>query len=131
MSSATENTSTTVAPRIVMYGRAFNLWFLRVECRKQEKLAQKATKGWFRQCHRLISLKECTRTAFFAEQSLDLNEQFLKDIKYKLLHECVKEVVRVQRALERYKSKIEAAFDEEKELDAIWWAEKRDQTEGN
>ena len=129
MTSPTD--TNTVAPRMMEFPRALRLWHLKRECGKQEELAQKATLGWLRQKHRLSSLRECERTRFFTQQSLDLNELWLVDIKNKLLRKCVKEVVRAQRTLVRFEKAVEAAVEEEKRLDAEWRVEMRKHKEGN
>ncbi|EFQ93415.1 hypothetical protein P3342_006782 [Pyrenophora teres f. teres] len=116
---------------MIDFPRSLRLWHLHGQCREQEERAQRATLGWLHQCHRLTSLKECARTSFFAQQSLDLNELFLNDVKNKLLRKCVKEVVRVQRALVRFEKETEAAVEKEKKFDAEWRSEMRKHREGN
>ena len=121
----------TIALLMVEFPHALRLWHLKRECGKQEELAQMATMGWLHQKHRFSSLEECERTRFFAQQSLDLNELWLVEIKNKLLRKCVKKVVRVQRALVRFEKAVEAAVEEEKKLDAEWRLEMRKHKERN
>lgn len=120
-----------VAPRMMDFWRSLRLWRLKNECAHLERIVEVAALGWINRKHRLDSLKECERTRFFAEQELELNELWLKDIKNKLLRKCVKKVIRVQRALVMCQQEAEAAAEQEKALDAQWWDETRQHREGN
>jgi hypothetical protein len=68
-------------------------------------------------CHRrLLLLNLCERTGFFATHDLEMNESFLDALQGSELHECVLEVVHLQRRMVWYEKRMNDAVAEELRL---------------
>ena len=94
----------------------------RVDARKFEANAKRAFNGWLDRHRRLQLLSHCSRYKFFTKMELQLNEAWLKDLRYKELREMVEDVVRLQRQMARSEREMEVAVEEEKKLDREFWS---------